>query len=86
MTKREIGVLLHQHYRHDQRTNVILLLEDIRNYCDITRIDFDDCDYLAEDGYRGSQRARDNYGPRNEAGDFLLAHYYQRAADRKGVI
>lgn len=66
MTKREIGVLLHQHYRHDQRTNVILLLEDIRNYCDITRIDFDDCDYLAEDGYRGSQRARDNYGPRQE--------------------
>ena len=66
MTKREIGVLLHQHYRHDQRTNVILLLEDIRNYCDITRIDFDDCDYLAEDGYRRSQRARDNYGPRQE--------------------
>ena len=66
MTKREIGVLLHQHYRHDQHTNVILLLEDIRNYCDITRIDFDDCDYLAEDGYRGSQRARDNYGPRQE--------------------
>ena len=63
MTKREIGVLLHQHYTYDQRTNVILLLEDIRNYCDIARIDYDDCDYLAEDGYRGSQRARDNYGP-----------------------